>query len=194
MKIDKKKLITALIKVSGFDFELEMYRLAGSFEKALDLFFERTVASLKAINRISYNLEITAATIVNLKSKEEIKENIERFLTKVYDDTFIRLIQQYLEIVKMYPCTLKKKNQVLEKMRKYQQELDMELKTINETASELFKWGKHYKISKNQKFSKYLDKLETLSVMSTIIFFAILKATFKDTIVDNKLLEESTKK
>jgi hypothetical protein len=66
--MDKRnRLIVALADLVDFDFDTERYRLAGSYEKALDICFEQLIESLNHNNSMTYDVAI--ATVINLKSE-----------------------------------------------------------------------------------------------------------------------------
>jgi hypothetical protein len=190
---NRHRLIVALADLVDFDFDAERYRLAGSYEKALDICFEQLIDSLNHNNNMTYNVAI--ATVINLKSEEDIRYEIKKFIKRVYDGTFVEFFDNFLKINKIYPCPVEEKLKILGNMAKYQSDITAELKKINHSAEILNTWGIKYKLNKEPEFSVYLTQLETLSVMGFKQFFVILKSVFKeDATIDNKIFENFFKK
>jgi hypothetical protein len=192
--MDKRnRLIVALADLVDFDFDTERYRLAGSYEKALDICFEQLIESLNHNNSMTYDVAI--ATVINLKSEDDIRHEIKKFIKRVYKGTFVEFFDNFLKINKIYPCLVEEKLKILDNMTKYQSDITDELKKINHSAEILYTWGMKYKLNKEPEFLVYLTQLETLSDMGFKLFFVILKSVFKeDATIDNKIFENFFKK
>jgi hypothetical protein len=193
MAINFSRLIAALQKVVGenpdFEFQVSMFQSAGSFEKALDVFFKNIISSLDTVNKINYNLAI--ASVISLQSEEDVKTNIKKFVTKTYEETLVYWVELFVEIVKMYPSSLEEKEEILKRKERFKPELKLELTGINETAKTLLNWNKHFNLNRIPEFSEYLQLLDTLSIINADRFFVVLKATLKgDTTVDKHMIED----
>jgi len=192
--MDKKnRLIVALADLVDFDFDTEKYRLAGSYEKALDLCFEQLIDSLNHNNSMTYSVAI--ASVINLKSEEDIRHEIKKFIKRVYEGTFVEFFDNFLKINKIYPCPVEEKLKILDNMTKYQSDITVELKKINHSAEILYTWGIKYKLNKEPEFLAYLTQIETLSDMGFKQFFVVVKSVFKeDATIDTKIFENFFKK
>jgi len=171
-----KNIIEALAEVVGFDIELNLYRSAGSFESALPLFFDRLLGKLKATNN-NYVKFKTVADVVPLRSKQEIKTDITKYIKKIYDDTLLTYIQQYIEIVKMYkqPKTDEKNRILVKTMKEFLAKLDKEFLLISETATDFLILAKKYNLNQQPTFASKFEKLEFLSELATSDFIKLLK-------------------
>jgi hypothetical protein len=138
--INKTRLLLALANVTGFDFNLTLYKQVGSFEKAVHLFVKHVIERLLAVNNIfTQRVLHISAEVIHLRSKDQINKEISTFVDKVYNEILLISIQEYIEISKMYkePKSTNKHSLLVSTMLEYRTRLNSEFSKINSAANEL---------------------------------------------------------
>lgn len=168
--INKTKLLLALANVTGFDFNLTLYKQVGSFEKAVNLFVKHVIERLLAVNNIfTQRVRHISAEVIHLRNKDQINKEISTFIDKVYNEILLISTQEYLEISKMYkePKSTNKHSLLVSTMLEYRTRLNSEFSKINSAANELTLIANKYDISN--------EKLDFLTTLTFTQFIEILK-------------------
>lgn len=185
------RVICALAALTDFDYETELFKQAGNLEAAMDICTSNLLKSLKSLNNITYRL--AKGSIIYLRSKEEVEDNIKDFI-KRFDIKLDSFIAQFVKINKIYPCSLKEKNQIFDNMKKYANDISNELDLINNKALMLTKWAKEYDLHLEAEYITTLQQLENISYLDSTKFFALLKHIFsKDIRIDNGIFRKILK-
>lgn len=161
-----KKVKAALASLKGFDFYLAGYKNAGSYDKALEMFFENLLRDLRDLTRV-FKVESSI-------SPKLFKKNLDEFVKRTAN-VLMEYVEDLLEISKQYdlPQEVKKREELQIKMKKFGSSVDIELKKLGERVDSFLSTAKLLDLKIEPQI---LHALNVWSKMTFKSFFKMLKA------------------
>lgn len=164
-----RKKVAKLVKLhAGFDLEMEIYKNAGSFDRAISFWVEHFTSDLNTIYQQYSKIPIAGDTI-DINRRKQHFQWLERADTLAQRVDFILAHRslQYTEIAEHYKLIIISKEEQLkqeQKTQKYLLSMKHVLNNINSLAKRLLDKKDEIKYPIKQELLNYLTMLSTLTV------------------------------